>query len=592
MYPVTEQWKIEEEFPARKNSHVRIVFGVTDPDAPGLSSPTDNGHLTYSDVDAVDMGTSAPATYQTLERNRFILDGKNPLPLEVNPIYQGYVGTEISGNDGVWATQPQIVITFSDYVQFPGLTFQFDESMNEYPEQMKIIAEHDGTKVYDATVYPSEAYWGYTEHIPVCNKITLRWIKSRIPHRRARLLSLTWGLISRMEDKDIVSCSSTKEIDLISSKVPKADFEFTIIDMERRYDPENPEGVWEYLESRQPVSYYYGFELSDGTIEWIPWGLAYSTGDFEVTGQGRISNVSIKCAGLANHLTQIYDEGKYSPTGRSLFDLAMDVMTFVGYQNTIQLDNSLKDIYTHIPMPSKKISECLQLIANAGQCIMSHSRGGYITILREDDTETGFELDFRKITDTPTTSKIPPLRNLTTEYNAMTVDSQITNAVNGASVIDAVNQEFVFTHTAYTNQSIELEGVTMTGTPKYYAYKTVVTLSGTGKVYVKGNRLVDNKISYTKKYSDVGEDLKNVNNPLIDNRAHIMAYTDWIAENTLRRNTYSAPDRGYPAIDTGDTIRFTSNFLNDVPVTVTKQKLSYNGAIRGEGEYIIGSDTT
>ncbi len=588
MYPVTEQWKIDSELQVRHLSYVRIVFGITDPDAPGLSNLSDNGHLTYSDVDSVDLGASAPATYHTLERNRFILDGKNPLPLEVNPLYQGYVGTEISGDDGVWTVQPEIVITFDDYVQFPGLTLQFDESLNDYPEQIQIIAEHDGTEVYNKIVSPTQAYWGYAEHIPISNKLTLRWVKSRIPHRRARLLSLTYGLINNLESGDIVSCSSTKEIDLLTSKVPKADFEFTLIDMERRYDPENPAGVWEYLESRQPVSYYYGYELSDGTIEWIPWGVAYSTGDFEVTGQGHVSNVSIKCAGLADHLTTIYDEGTYSPEGKSLFDLAMEVMTFAGYQNTIELDNSLNDIYTHNPIPQKKISECLQLIANAGRCVMSHSRGGYISIRREDDTNVGFEMNFRKITDTPTTSKIPPLRNLTTEYNTITVDSNITQAVNAAEVIDAAEQEFTFTHTAYTNQSIELSGVTMIGEPQYYAYKTVVTLSGTGTVTINGNRLVENKIAYNKKYSDVGEDLKGVSNPLIDNRADIIAYTDWMAAVTLRRNTYSAPDRGYPELDTGDTITFTSNFQNNIPVTLTKQKLTYNGAIKGESEYIIG----
>lgn len=129
MYPVTAKWKEETEQTLRNPSYVRIVFGVTDPDAPRLSRPTDNGHLPYSDIDSVDVGTTAPSTYQTMERNRFVLDGKNPLPREVNPIYQGFVGTEISDDTGVYAIQPFVKVAFDDYVQFPGLTFQFDESM-------------------------------------------------------------------------------------------------------------------------------------------------------------------------------------------------------------------------------------------------------------------------------------------------------------------------------------------------------------------------------------------------------------------------------------------------------------------------------
>ena len=423
MYPVTAKWKEETEQTLRNPSYVRIVFGVTDPDAPGLSTQTDNGHLPYSDVDSVDVGTTAPSTYQTLERNRFILDGKNPLPPESNPIYQGYAGLTISGDAGTYTVQPLVKISFGDYVQFPGLTFQFDDSMGDYPNSFRILAKKDSVSVFDKTYSPDTTYWEMEDQIPLCNELSFYWLNSNIPHRRARLLSLTYGLVSRLGSDDIASCSSTKEIDLLSSKIPKQEFEFTLIDTQRRYDPENPSGLWEYLESRQPVNYQYGYELLDGSIEWIPWGLSYSTGDFDVSKSGIVAEVSVKCAGLADHLTMTYDEGVYSAAGRSLFDLATDVMKFAGFENTIELDNALKTIYTHNPLPSSKVNECLQLIANAGRCIMNHSRGGYIQILRENDSATGFDINFDKMTDTPTTTKIPPLRNLSVEYNSIKVDS-------------------------------------------------------------------------------------------------------------------------------------------------------------------------
>lgn len=592
MYPVTEQWKRETELPLRNYSYIKITFGVTDPDAPGLSTLVDNGHLPYSDVDSIDLGTTAPSTYQTLERNRFILDGKNSLPIEVNPLYQGYAGWEISDDSGGFAVQPHIHITFDDYVQFPGLTFEFDTSMGDYPNILRVVARKDSVDVMDTFYYPDTTTFEILDHIPICNELSLYWVNSNLPHRRARLLSLTYGLISRLESKDIVSCSSTKEIDLLSSKIPKQEFEFTIIDTQRKYDPENPKGVWEYLESRQPVNYQYGYRLSDGSIEWIPWGLSYSTGDFEVTKQGKVSEVSIKCAGLADHLSMKYDEGKYSPEGRSLFDLAMDVMRFAGFENTINLDNELKNIYTHTPMPNKKISECLQLIANAGRCIMKHSRGGYIEILRENDISVGFDMNFKKMTDTPTTTKVPPLRYLTVEYNSPKIEDNVSAAISNAEVEATSATEYTFTHTAFVNQSIVLSsGLTMVGTAQFYAYKTVVTLQGTGTITINGNRLKDNKIEYRKKYSDVGEDMDNLSNALLDNRTDVLSYADWVATCTLRRNTYAVPDRGYPEYDLGDNIHITTNFSNRIPATLVYQKLEYGGAIKGDCKYIIGGDS-
>ena len=589
MYPVTAKWKEETEQTLRNPSYVRIVFGVTDPDAPGLSTQTDNGHLPYSDVDSVDVGTTAPSTYQTLERNRFILDGKNPLPPESNPIYQGYAGLTISGDAGTYTTKPLVKISFGDYVQFPGLTFQFDDSMGDYPNSFRILAKKDSVSVFDKTYSPDTTYWEMADQIPLCNELSFYWLNSNIPHRRARLLSLVYGLVSRLGSDDIASCSSTKEIDLLSSKIPKQEFEFTLIDTQRRYDPENPSGLWEYLESRQPVNYQYGYELSDGSIEWIPWGLSYSTGDFDVSKSGIVAEVSVKCAGLADHLTMTYDEGVYSAAGRSLFDLATDVMKFAGFENTIELDNALKTIYTHNPLPSSKVNECLQLIANAGRCIMNHSRGGYIQILRENDSATGFDINFDKMTDTPTTTKIPPLRNLSVEYNSIKVNSEVTAAVNAVEISAPDAHEYTFTHQAYTNQKVEVSGgLSIVGTPKFYAYKTVVTLKGTGTVTINGNSLTENTIEYRKKYSDVGEDLSGVSNALIDNQTDAVAYANWVAAVTLRRNTYSAPDRGYPELDVGDSVNFTSNFANETPVTMVQQKLTYNGAIKGECQYIIG----
>ena len=480
-------------------------------------------------------------------------------------------------------------ISFGDYVQFPGLTFQFDDSMGDYPNSFRILAKKDSVSVFDKTYSPDTTYWEMADQIPLCNELSFYWLNSNIPHRRARLLSLVYGLVSRLGSDDIASCSSTKEIDLLSSKIPKQEFEFTLIDTQRRYDPENPSGLWEYLESRQPVNYQYGYELSDGSIEWIPWGLSYSTGDFDVSKSGIVAEVSIKCVGLADHLTMTYDEGVYSAAGRSLFDLATDVMKFAGFENTIELDNALKTIYTHNPLPSSKVNECLQLIANAGRCIMNHSRGGYIQILRENDSATGFDINFDKMTDTPTTTKIPPLRNLSVEYNSVKVNSEVTAAVNAAEVSSNVAHEYTFTHSAYTNQQIVLSsGLTMVGTAKFYAYKTVVTLKGTGTVTINGNSLTENKIEYRKKYSDVGEDLSGVSNTLIDNQTDAIAYANWVAAVTLRRNTYSAPDRGYPELDVGDSVNFTSNFANETPVTMVQQKLTYNGAIKGECQYIIG----
>lgn len=592
MYPVTEQWKRETEQPLRNYSHVRIVFGITDPDAPNLSTLTDNGHLPYSTVEDVDYGTSVPSTYHTLERNRFILDGKNPLPVEVNPTFQGYVGTGISDDDCIWSTEPTIEITMADYVQLPAITFQFDESFEEYPTELRVQAYYDGTSVFDKIINPNKSYYTCSEQIPLFNKMVFTWLKSKTPHRRARLCQLIYGLTNDLVDDDIVECSSTKEIALDSTKLPKNDFSFTIVDKEKRYDPENPSGVWEYLESRQPVTYYYGYELSDETIEWIPWGMSYSTGDVSVSQQSVATNVTVECSGLINHLNVDYDEGVYEPNGITLYDLAERIMIFAGFGSTIELDDELKNLITHNPMPVQTVNQCLQLIANAGRCILSHSRGGYLSIKRENVQETGFDFTFRKIKEAPTTSKIAPLRNLTSGYTTMKKKAEKSDVISNFVVENAVNQKITISHNAVTEQTLRVSsGLKIIGDIEYFAYKTVATFTGTGTVAISGYELEKVEAKFTKRYGAVGDDLEPNSNVLIDNYENLSEYMDWLASVTQRRITYDVNDRGYPELDVGDLVGFTSNFLNDINATIVKENIAFNGAISGSTSLIVSNDS-
>ena len=991
MYPVTQAYNEQMELAVRNKSWIRITFGVTDPDAPAASTITDNGHLSYSNTSGIVVGATSPATYATLEHNRWVLDGKQPIPVSSNPIYQGYVGSAISGSDCLWGTNPQLTCVFNDYFQFAGLSFYFDESMEEYPVKFQVDIYKDNVLQYSSVELCTKAYWVLDYHIPICNKLVFTWLESNRPYRRARLTSLIFGILEELTEQDIESCSVEKQTELLSTSFPKNSFEFTIFDTEKSYDPENPAGVWEYLESRQPVDVRIGYSLEDGTIEWIPWIHSYSTGDFSISGSDAVTLVSIKCAGLMEHMSMQYDSGKFYPNGRSLYDLVYDVINDAGFRNVVEVDDVLKTIMTRVPLPTGQVNTLLQLIANAGHCIMNYSRGGVLQIYRDTTNKTDFDMNFGKMTEKPETTKIAPLRYLSTQYHPVSVSNDTTTVVNEQEVevanskrvykltnlitngsfengvdgwvanrttltqlkntgyyglysmqivsnvantwtnaainlLDRVNTthkyylmcygictvntnnslwggemqvhtsagwqyhqiypnstsfqsennqwlrgshyinylnsntdtlkflpfqfrntiaiggtgcvdgvllvdlteafgagnepdkawcdehldyfddsvnmsmdsyivhnkttwgdmvdtsniamfvyngtpytyslttgighcghtiampcatsgygthmytdentfqykentltfapklphtnghkyyisaniyihsdysdktvrnsfqiypfvesdapdssqttvtfntdneckhfsnivtdgsttgisrlrfdnnilsqsagrqwiglsdlilvdlteafgagnepsqewcdehlstffdtkvvqmdmtEITFNHNACVNQVVSVSDGLIMGEAKNYAYKTVVPLYGSGKVTINANELKFGDIEYTKKYGDVGEDLTEMDNQLVDNYTDCAAYADWLASVTQRRNSYSAPDRGYPQLDIGDKINFKSNFQNNITVTMTKQKITFNGAINGEGSYVIGGD--
>ena len=74
-----------------------------------------------------------------------------------------------------------------------------------------------------------------------------------------------------------------------------------------------------------------------------------------------------------------YYRGRYHPEGISLYDLAVDVLKDAGVDSrTYWLDNYLKDVSVCNPMPVVSHKEALQLIANAGRCILYQDRSGNI----------------------------------------------------------------------------------------------------------------------------------------------------------------------------------------------------------------------
>lgn len=583
MYNVSNALKNALDLSLREPSTIYISFGITNPDAPAASTIIDNGTLPYADTESIDLGVTSPLTYQTLELHRFLLDGVNPLPVKENPIYQGYVSEAMSNENREFVEIiPTIDISFNTYFEFATLSFRFDVSKNEYPTEMKIIVYHDDDIVLNQVSFPDSTEWVFEPHIPICNRIVIQFMKTNYPYRRVRITELIYGIQSVLDSEEIISCDFSDYVSPDSTSLSNMSFNFTLRDSEHRYDPENPQGVWEYLESRQPVNVVLGHYLDETKIERMQLCNVYSTGDFSVSGQEALTEVTIECSGILGHMTNTYYKGVYSSAGESLYNLGVAVVSDIGFEDVVQFDDSLKNITTHLPLPVMQTNQLLQLIANAGKCVIRHTRGGGLIIAPLSSTATGFTLDFDKMYSAPESSKIPPLRNLTSTYQNITIESELSE-VASVTINVAEATTFTLTHQITINHDIITEsGVTLVGTPEYYAYQTVIVASGSGKITVKGNKVNTDEVSITKHYLDAGEDLDSVTNSLIDSRETLEGYMGWIASVTQRRTTYSVDHRGYPYLDTTDRIAVNSNFKTDVNVDIIKNELSFNGAINGK----------
>lgn len=98
------------------------------------------------------------------------------------------------------------------------------------------------------------------------DKVQIEFLET-LPHWRPRVENVVYGIKMRFTDKDLISVKQKHDVDPLSRRLPKETFSFTIHDYDMRYDPDNPRGIYAYIDTRSPISIQYGYDLDDGTVE-------------------------------------------------------------------------------------------------------------------------------------------------------------------------------------------------------------------------------------------------------------------------------------------------------------------------------------
>lgn len=597
MFTVSNDYEMQMRKQTRNLSYMRVYFTIVDPQAIGYSTLIDNGHTYFSKLSDIELNKNIQGTYSTFELDRFKLDGSQEIAKDIgyaDYIYQGFVSSEVSDEFGVYNANPKITIDFgTNYLSFIGLTMTFDSITKDYPSELQIIAYKDSIEVFNSILNPTKSIdYLIEQNIPEHNVIEIIPLKSNKPYRRFRLENLLFGLKKSFESDVLQKSTLTKEIDLISSKLPTFKFDFTFLDINREYDPENAIGVYKYMEAEQSVIFEYGYELDNGDIEWVRGGNTFTNGDIKVDNNASIPMVELKTTSRLALLKEVYNRGVYTGTPRTLYELATEVLTYANIPLDSQgnkawyVDEVLKDYTTLIPLPKQPINVLLQLIANAGMCIIVIDRNGHIILKPLDTTLQDFKYTFADIKSPPLVNKYPELQGVDTSVFTINVDSNLTE-LGKFEITNANNTLYEFQYPMATNITSSLgSGLSIIGSPTYYANGCSMVLSGDGSILINGNKITTIKNNIAVEFNVNGERCP-IENSLITDYSHAIDYTNWIGNYISRRNEYTIEDRGFPEIDTGDKIKLDTLYNESVEVNILSSKINYNGAISGNTKLLM-----
>lgn len=380
MQYVSAEYKAAMKEAARNKSYMRIDLGLVN-QAAQTSAEVQTAEFTYfSNITAPTGREPVKEVYATFESDFSKVDRTMYfLPRQgAKDFYNGGIITETMCGQG---ENPSVLIRFNteDVMDIKGLTLEFGDS---YPVRFTVETD-EGEFEYenDSPKFVTEDTFDGTTFM----RITPKEMKNGIA--RFRLHNILFGMGILFENEKIINADLKSTISPIAESIPSIDFNVTIENMDKYYNVDNDESAINYMETGQELKVYYGYTLNDGGIEWIKGATLYMQEWSADDKQAKFGAVDV-----FEYMQGEYKRGVHRPEGITLYDLAVDVFDDAGISSDkYWIDPYLKNVVVHNPLPVVAHKECLQIIANAGRCVLMVNRDGMIMLKSSFEPEKAVE---------------------------------------------------------------------------------------------------------------------------------------------------------------------------------------------------------
>lgn len=591
MQSVSQEWKDNQNELLVGESEIELSLRITDPDAYEDATAIDNGHKYYKKPQTGDIvsGVDYEMTPTlTLEQNLWILDGSGEV-LDLNNIgTQRYISNSLCTRNKTFPSIPIIEILFSHVFTklLQGITIVWSTLWNEYAEEF-IVTAYNGENVVATKTVTDNNTTKSIVYMDIQNYdyITIEIVRWSLSYRNARIEEIVIGIDKSYSKTDLFSYSHSQRVNPLSAELPKVEVSFSLNNVDNAYNPHNPNTLSKYLIERQEIKVKYGYKIND-RIEWINGGRLYLS-EWDAPQDGLTAEFIAR--DLLEFMQGTYYGGMYHSEGISLYDLAVDVLTDANLpthnDGSVKwlIDESLKDIYTNAPLPIDTHANCLQLIANAGGCVMYQDRFGILHLKPLESTVSDYAINYFNSYSKSNVELSKPLKDVSIGFYQYTIGTDSTELYNGVVSISGT-QELIVTYSgSATNVSATVNGGTLNSATYYTnACKLTITASGNVTIVVTGKSLQSSKMELSIYNSDNGETV-SVDNALITDIDRAKVIGEWVRSYHANRMTLSSSWRADPRLDALDIVT-NENDYSTTNVLMTEVKYDYNGAFKGSGE--------
>lgn len=446
MISVSDRWKELNKQTLLPEMFVELTYNITEPGLQEEARISVTNPESYSDVDQVlqDVDKNSES-YSTLDYGAWGLDG-NYSYFDGTPVDPGYIYSVYSESDGTLSVQPEITIDFDTRhtTAIPGITITWDEAFGGWATDFMVVVSNSNGEVARKVVRGNTSVVSNIQ-IDIVNysQIKITVLKWSHPYQRMRCVSILLGIKTVYTKDDLLGFSHKQAVDLLSASLPENSITFKLRNDDDRWNPESPTGSEKYLSERQEVSLRYGMDV-DGKVEWISGG-TFWLNEWNTPSNGMEADFTAQCAiGFMGAVYKGVRTGTLYEIAVSAFEQAA-LPRMKNGSNRYFVSESLQEYTTDFSSEdtSYLISEVLQMVAHAGNCVFYQDRNGMVCIEPWKRVYSGYVIDPNISYTHPEYSFNKPLKAISIEYGPNKENVELEYSSTGE--VQTVNNPFVRT---------------------------------------------------------------------------------------------------------------------------------------------------
>ncbi|HEY4429563.1 MAG TPA: hypothetical protein VGN87_00850 [Paenibacillus sp.] len=563
----------------------------------------------------VDKVRNMSKKYGTFETNYWLLDGTYcivPKPSDNLSSEVGWWSDSICSEEGVFANQEYVAVTFNKLVTTLGVAVTFDVLANEYPESFEILFYSETNETVETVTVEGNTDVYYTHAVPVSNykEVRINILKWNNGSRRARITEIDFGVVQTYDGNKLISVNLLEEMNVVGDTLPSNEIRFVVDNSDKAFNILNPQGYYKFLERNQEVSLSIGLEVTPGSFEYVSIKRYYLT-DWK-SDEGTLTTTFM----ARDFLNAMETIDYISIANTNLYALAEDIFLKAGITAYL-IDPALQAIPTQGFKSKIASRKALQCIGIAGKAAIYQDRVTGVPIIRrfvEIDARTTF-LNFSgepdmiasfdthmyadggyqmKMIDFDNAYKEPQIK---LEDAVKNIDMFVINylqdtfdqVLNTVVAISGTKTIFFEYQTPIIASSVQ---ISITGATSHMVKKTYdvgieleIIAKGDVSIAISGKTLAAATTIYRLANPAVKEGTTlAVENPLINSPEQALDVGNWLASEFAARAAYSVNWRQNPAIECGDIVLIEDSFGNKKQSRITKQEYNFQGYLGGRSE--------